>query len=60
MVTKIEEVLRHRRVKAAMAIVCLKLQPPGKDRDEAEFILEEYLKLMEKPIDPALTRGKIV
>jgi hypothetical protein len=58
--SKVEEALLKKRIKATMAIICLKLTAPGSDRDEAEHILHEYVKLMESPIDPALTRGKIV
>lgn len=57
---KLEEMFRMRRVKAVGSIILLRMQPPAADRDEAIHILEEYLKLMESPIDSNTTRGKIV
>lgn len=58
--TKLEEVLLKRRIKACGAILSLQRQEPSPSRDEAIHVVREYMKLMEKPIDPNKTRGKIV
>lgn len=58
--TKFENVLMQRRIKAQMGVIALLMTPKDPAREEAIHILEEYTKLMEKPIDPNHTRGRIV